>query len=545
MIAVSITKKFSSIAPFFYILLLLILGLFAFHKTFSLAIFGDEWVVLWNVKNSLVITGRWDSYIDQFIGPGYRLGALMMYFLTESFGTDGKAVYIFSFITRFLAASSLFYFLKRRQCSYPVSFVGAIFFLISPIGIQATDWVKNSVSYISIIFFLFCIDSIYNLRSWKNVLVFSLTFFISIYVNPVRGHGIILTATILLVFQYFFNKTVHKKRIIFSLLCSFVLDFILYKMFFQAGINIPPHPIEKILGAVGATLLPQINYYYVGLLTGTLLLWKRYLFTKRYLFFTLVFHLVVFSTLFGSFFQISSERMFTILGVYFILFMISTFIIELSSHKISEALNTSLSFLLSASFVIAPILVGTLVIDPTHRYFIYSSLSLPLIVAFSLSQNFALKLKEKSISVCITLLLFVVFFQSLKSEVNKMYIGHNQNTDKILWQQLASYFDNYDFKNHTPVVFIDTNNGAVVHDTVTFGFGFHMGYMYKIWVSNINEKERRLPIAVDSLADFNSLLTDGKANQKYIGKGYNLIFPKEDGFYFKIDGLKVSRIKDY
>ena len=123
MIAVSITKKFSSIAPFFYILLLLILGLFAFHKTFSLAIFGDEWVVLWNVKNSLVITGRWDSYIDQFIGPGYRLGALMMYFLTESFGTDGKAVYIFSFITRFLAASSLFYFLKRRQCSYPVSFV--------------------------------------------------------------------------------------------------------------------------------------------------------------------------------------------------------------------------------------------------------------------------------------------------------------------------------------------------------------------------------------------------------------------------------------
>lgn len=519
-----------------YIFLLLILGVFAFSKTFHFSLFGDEWYVLWMVKNSVVTTGQWDLNINQTIGLGYKMGALIVYLLTEYFGYDGKAVYIFSFITRFLAALTLFYFLRRRECSNKAAFIGSLLFLITPIGLQATDWAKNFTSYISIIFFLLCINSIYTLKSWKNILFFFLSFSVSIYINPIRAPGIILTTTSLLIFQYIFNKNVFRKGIIFSLFCSLVVGFILLKMNSFSGFTLVQQPIEKLFGSIGAALIPQPSNYYLCLLTATLLLWKRYMLNKRYLLLTLAFHIPVIIIFFNSL-RISNDIKFAVVGVYFTIFMISTFIIELANKRTSEALKIGLAFMLIIFFLIAPLLAGTLVIDSTHRYFIYSALSLPIIVAFSL--------KEKSFSFYIAILLLVMFYLSLKSEINEIYLRHNQDTAKIIWQQITPYFDNYDFKNHRALVFIDTNNGAIVHDTVTFGFGYHMGYIYKIWVSDINELYNRLPVVVDSLTDFTSLITDGKVAKKYLGKDADFVFPKAESFYFRIDGLKVSRIKDY
>lgn len=548
----SITKLFTLFPSTVYILLLLIFGIFGFSKTFHLSLFGDEWQVLWLVKNSVATNGQWDLHINQTIGQGYRVGALMMYLLTEYFGYDGKAVYTFSFITRFFATLTLFYFLRRRECSYLAAFLGTLFFLITPIGLQATEWAKNFVSYISIIFFLLCIDSIYNLKSWRSILFFLLTFSISIYINTIRSPGILLTTTFLLIFHFFFNRSVNKKNIIFSLLCSVTIGFLFSKMLVFGGVNIGH--IETFLGSIGAALLPQLSLSYLILLISTLLFWKRYLLSKKYLLFTLGLHTLIVPILFGPFFQISNDKMMTILGIYFTLFMISTFIIELFNKQISEALNTSLPFLLIIFFLIAPWLVGTLVVGPTHRYMIYSALSLPIIVAFSLHQNISQGSKEKlfsffkfrSISICITLLFLLMFYLSLKSEINQMYSFHNQDTAKTIWQQITPYFDNYDFKNRRAVVFFNSNIGAIEHDVVTFGFGFHMGYIYKIWVYDINEMWNRLPIVVDSLADFTSMITDGKMSRKYLGENSKpFIFPKEDAFYFKIDNLKVTRVKDF
>ena len=551
-------KKINLLPSFIYILLLLILGVFVFNKTFHLALFGDEWQVLWIIKNSVITNGQWDSQISHAVSPGDRIAALIMYLLTEFFGHDGKAVYIFSFITRFLATLTLFYFLRKRNCSYLAAFLGALFFLITPIGLQATEWAKNFASYISISFFLLCIDSIYSLKSWRSILFFLLTFSISIYVNPIRGHGIILTTTFLLILQYFFNSSINKKNIIFSLFCSLLIVFIFSKMsvfseltfgqqliyaskqFFNNNLS-----IEILLGSIGAAILPQPSYYYISLLIATLLLWKRYLLSKRYLLFTLSLHTLIIPILFGPFLNLSNDKLFAILGIYFTLFMTYVFIIELSNKKIPEALNTALLYLLIICFLIAPLLVGTLTTGPTHRYLIYSALSLPIIVAFSLNQNMFLKLRP--ISFCITSLFLLMFYLSVKSEINGMYNFHNQDTAKIIWQQISSYFNNYDFKKRWAVAFFDSNNnGAIVHDSVTFGFIFHMGYMYKIWEPDINKIYNRLPIAVDSLNDFTSMITDGKAVKKYVGENAEpYIFPKEDTFYFKIDGLKVTRIIDY
>lgn len=542
----SITKLFTSFSPFiYYALSLFIVGIFVFNKTFHLSLFGDEWQMLWIVKNSVATTGQWDFNINQVKWGGYQFGALIMYLLTEYFGYDGKAVYIFSFITRFFAALTLFYFLRKRDCSNIVAFLGALFFLITPIGLQATDWAKNFTSYISIIFFLLCINYIYNLKSWKIILFFLLTFSISIYVNPIRSPGIILTTTFLLIFQYFFNKSVNKKNIIYSLFCSFAIFFLVLKMSVSDGFTIGQ--IETLLGSIGAALLPKPSLYYLILLVAILLLWKRYLLSKKYLLFTFGLHTLIVPIVFGPFLNIPNDKLFAILGIYFTLFMIYVFVIELLNKKTSEALNTALPFLLIVCFLIAPWLVGTLTIDPTHRYMIYSALALPIIVAFSLNQNtFIFKLN--SIRFYVTLLFLIMFYLSLKSEIDKLYFQHNQDTARIIWQQITPYFDNYDFKNRRAVVFFDTNNGAIVHDVVTFGFGFHMGYIYKIWVDNVNNinEYEKLPVVVDSLTDFNSMITDGKALKKYVGENSkHFIFPKEDSFYFRIDNLKVTRVEDF
>lgn len=543
-------KPFTLFSPFiYYALFLFIVGIFVFYKTFHLSLIGDEWQVLWFVKNSVVTNGQWDLHINRTIGLGYKMGALIMYLLTEYFGYDGKAVYIFSFITRFFAALTLFYFLRKRDCSNIVAFLGALFFLITPIGLQATDWAKNFTSYISIIFFLLCINCIYNLKSWKTVIFFLLTFSISIYVNPIRSHGIILTTTFLLTLQYFFNRSVNKKNIIFSLFCSLAIFFLLLKMLFLGAITIGQ--IEALFGSIGAALLPQPRFFYLILLVATLLLWKRYLLSKKYLLFSLALHTLIVPIFLGPSLQFSNDKMRTILGIYFTLFMISAFIIELFNKKISEALNTALPFLLIICFLIAPWLVGTPILDPIHRYLIYPALALPIIVAFSLNQTTLKESKNRlflffkinSISFYITLLFILMFYLSLKSEINTLYFQHNQDTTRIIWQQITPYFNNHDFKNHGAVVFIDTNIGAIVHDTVTFGFGFHMGYIYKIWVDNVDgiNEYKKLPVAVDSLTDFTSLITDGKAAKKYLGEDKPFIFPKEAAFYFKIDGLKVSK----
>lgn len=555
------------IRKFFYPLVLLIIGILAFNKTFNLSLMGDEWQMMWVVKGSVETTGQWDYAMKLFNWQGYQFGALLMYLLTQYFGYDGKAVYIFSFITRFLAALTLLYFLRKRGCSNKAAFLGSLFFLITPIGLQATDWVKNFTSYISIIFFLLCIDFLYALKSWRNIFFFLISFSISIYVNPIRSPGIILTTTFLLIFQYLFNKTANKKNIIFLLFLSITIIFLFSKMLIFGGVSAGQQftlalkqfsssslPIKNLFGSIGAALLPRISYYFLGLLIATLLLWKKYLLSKKFLLLTLGLHMLIVPILFGPSLHISNENMFVILGIYFTLFTISIFLIELFNKKIPEALNTSLPFLLVIFFLIAPLSTGTLGIEPTHRYMIYSALGLPIIVAFSLNQNILAESKKmlflffnlSSISFFITLFFLLMIYLSLSAEIKKLYIHHNQDTARILWQQITPYFDNYDFKNHRAVVFFDTTNGGDVHDTITFGFIFHMGYIYKIWVFDNTETYVRLPIAVDSLGDFNSMITDGRVLKKYIGQNSKpFIFPKEDAFYFKVDNLKITRIKDF
>lgn len=554
-------KRIIILPSVYYILLIFIIGLFVFNKTFNLSLFGDEWQMIWVVKGSFETTGRWDYGIKQFNWQGYQFGALIMHLLTESFGYDGKAIYLFSFISRYFASLALFYFLLKRNLSNKIAFIGALCFMLSPVGLQTTDWAKNFTSYISIAFFILCINSIYNLRSLRSILIFLAAFSFSIYVNAIRAHGIIITVFFLLLFQMLFNKFIKKRNILFLFIAAVIIILIFSKMMvFADSDNIRNYIIEKsvlvmtqifngnfqkiedLFILIGRGLLPDTSIIFISLLMLTILLWKNYLLSKKFLLPVLIFN-ITFLFLVFRYSPVSKDLTTMIVGVYFSLFIVTAFLIELFSKKPIDAMNSSVPFLLSISFIIISWIFGnTDVTESTHRYLIYPALSIPIIVAFSLNSIFSdivenklfFPLRLRVFSSYVPLFLLFMLFSSLRSEINSMYIRHNQETNKVLWQQITSQFDNLDLKNRRIIVFFTSDNEPVLHDSVLFGFNYRLGLIYGIW------EEDKLPVAVDSPKDLKSLVSDGKASYKYIQKEY--IFPKENAFYFKVENNKVVRV---
>lgn len=556
-----VKKGFSLFPQIVYCFLLLFIGLSVFNKTFHLSLMGDEWQMIWVVKGSLATTGHWDSGIKVFHWEGYQIGALLMHLLTNFFGYDGSAVYIFSFVTRYFVAVALFYFLIRRNHSNKIAFFGALLFMLSPIGLQTTDWAKNFTSYISITFFLLCIDSIYNLRSLRNILIFLVTFSLSIYVNTIRAHGIIITVVSLLIFQILFNKSVNKRNVQLLLISSVGIIFLFSRMMlfgdtnkFQAVfiprlsllstqiLNGNLQRIEDLFVLAGKGLLPEPSIIYMSLLVVILLFWKRYLFYKKYLPFTLVVHFILFFFFF-KFLPISKDIGTEILGIYFTLFVATTFLIELFNKRITEAINTIIPLLLNISFIIIPWIFGnTDITESTHRYLIYSALSVPIIIAYTLNRNNLGKLKRilatpfklSSLIFYTTIVFLLMFFFSIRSEINNLYMRHNQNTTQVIWQQITPFFNSFDFNHRRPIILIEAENEGILHDSVLFGIDYKLGFKYKIW------EENKLPIPLDVPDTLKSFLTDGKAAKRYTGK--EIVFPKEDAFYFRIEGMKVIRI---
>jgi hypothetical protein len=541
------------------LLILAIIGLVVFWKTFQLEIFGDEWEGIWWTTSTLQRTGHFNDRIDY---KPYETAAILLNLVSgaSSLNYNSTSVYLFSYFMRLLAVFSLYYFLLRRGLPVSVSFIGALLFLITPIGIQATDWAKNFTSYISIGFMLLCLNSILNLKFKRGVISFLITFSLAVYINPIRAHGVILLVISTLIYQLIFNKVINKKNILWSLVGSLVIIFIFTRMLifwdktqFQSSIieklglifsqtlNGDLTRVGDLFILMGRGLIPYPNLLYIFLLMMVLLLWKNYLFKKKYLLINLILNsvfFIVFLSLFSS-----PEGLTLFVGLYFSTFIITAFLIELFNKKIPEAFITILSLFLNLFFVLVPWILGyTDITESTHRYLIYSSLSIPIIAVFSLSQNhfkdlkktFFIPLKLSSISFFVTVLFLIMFFLSLKSEINKMYRNHNQETAKVIWQQIIPHFNNIDFKNHTPIILFDSDNAAMLHGTVLFGMGYHMGYIYKIWDYD------KLPIPLDNLETLKSMLTDGKASKRYTGK--EIVFPKEDAFYFHIKDDKVTRI---
>ena len=104
----SLSKFFFKFYPLF---ILLVIGLVLFWPTFHLSIFGDEWQALWYVRSSLALANRFNIYNGY--GP-YAVAAVVVNFVSQIFNDSSRAVYVLSFISRYLAAVSIYFFFKSH-----------------------------------------------------------------------------------------------------------------------------------------------------------------------------------------------------------------------------------------------------------------------------------------------------------------------------------------------------------------------------------------------------------------------------------------------
>src|SRR4029078_10147628 len=145
------------------LLLIIIIAFIVFFPSFSMALFGDDWLAFYRYRYHYGIwsTGFLHS-INYFFSP-YGMQDFWMGTLERFFGLSSTAYYVTSLVMRLLAASGLYFVMKRFTNSLLSAFLGALFFPISSIGLDATNWVFNMPSYFAILamtfFFYFFVIS--------------------------------------------------------------------------------------------------------------------------------------------------------------------------------------------------------------------------------------------------------------------------------------------------------------------------------------------------------------------------------------------------
>lgn len=182
---------------FLYIFLVLLLSFFAFLSvriSFSLAQGGDDWGIHYLIWQIFDLAGD-ASYFNPFT---YFCTYCPHYFflsiISRVFGYEHFYYFLANFIARVIAGLSLFFLVKHITKESLIAALASIFFVITYLGIEATDWAfnYNYILGIGVMSFLF-------IRYWiaketgkiKNTFIAGLLVAASAIIAPARMHGLI------------------------------------------------------------------------------------------------------------------------------------------------------------------------------------------------------------------------------------------------------------------------------------------------------------------------------------------------------------------
>lgn len=171
-----------------------ILATLTFLPSFSLGLYGDDWMSLYRSNN---IPPQYMDYGDfaylHYFFDNYGAQEFIMNSIFHFVGTNGFYFFLISFFLRLFAALTLiplvFIFTKDKLAS----FSSAIFFVVTAIGIESTSWVFNMPSYLSLgCFNLFWVSYIKAKEESFKYLLPAFFFFIFTYsFAPIRMTGFV------------------------------------------------------------------------------------------------------------------------------------------------------------------------------------------------------------------------------------------------------------------------------------------------------------------------------------------------------------------
>lgn len=551
-----------------------LISLFVFYPSFNLALFGDDWLAFFRYAQHLgpESPGAW-NHLTYYLTP-YGPQDILMGLMQKIFGYQATPYFILSFIFRMIAAVSfyplVFYLTKSRLASL----FAVLFFSVTTIGLDTTNWVFNMPSYITVSLFNLFLYFFLKARDHKGILlilVSGLLYYLAYITTPIRMHGSLLFIFLLEAFWVIQKRSLNITKTAASRLSIILVVFLIVRF---AGQSQGPsqEPMERFM--IGLTqdihLLSQGRFDFImypivmfgsmlvpdfigpqGQINALRQLLPLFIFTG------LIFSIIAFFVIknVGSFsskffinlllalglwivlvtliykgnrnFFNNTNQIFSLLIGGYALILIGLLIIKFFKERsIAPALFLGASWSI-ISFFFAWWWVPTSIFPTIYRYLIVSAMGVSILLAVIVGLG---KSRQQRI------FLFGLFCSLIITHIiaTRLYLTqllnfHSQEISDKIWSAFPRIEEMG--KTRQPLIFYfegDDTNGTILHNVITFGFPPHMALLY-----NIREEDGGIPIPMSDPKELISAITDGKAAKAY---GY----PEESIPVDRIYGFKLQ-----
>lgn len=563
---------------FLSLAIVIIVGIVAFTPSLKLSFVGDDWLAFYRFRYHL---GDWSNhqfnYLTYFLTP-YGAQDMAMGLLQKVFGYYSQAYFAVSFILRLGVAFTLYWFLSKFTLNKLARLFAASFFIVTTIGLDATNWVFNMPSYLSLILFLFFTYSFMRSQlrnSYKYALICVPLYYLAFVFAPIRMHGLPMIALALDVLLILKRRNLRTLKLVVIRQILLIATLLFIKNTGQSmgldaleklseGVRFMIQAIQKgnltflltpfiIVGRffIPETIWPLVRSHFPNPIIRHIAPFALLFFSPLILFFkqlesqvfkTNKYTLFLVSALLGctaviSFFAKTNPSTIitpeiigpALMGGYFLVFSV-ILILRYSKEEVSHILyfSTVWTFI---SFLYPYFWSPYAYLRTTHRYLIVSA------VGFSLFWGVLASLARGRKLQFLIIFVFVIFLSIHISSTNLYFsnlvsVRGTEISNKI-WQLLPKIEGLGSGKE--PMVFYFEGDSAIIYHAITFGFPPHMALLY-----NINEREAKLPVPLSSWEDVITTVTTGKNMPAY---GYPVKPISINNIYaFRITSNEVKNI---
>lgn len=528
----------------------ILLSIFTFKDSLSLALSGDDWLLhytIWIVFDVQKSQNYFNpmTYVCTYC-PHYLFLSLIKYF----WGISPFHHYLISLLVRIGIALSLFLLTKKLTKQVFPAALAALFFSVNYIGIQTTDWVFNFTHYMGVMavaIFLLLYFKARSSGSLKHLLFISLAFAAALIISPPRMHGLFPLVLVIEIGSLIIEgKKYNFKKAILRILVILVT----YKIVFgNPGYGTTEYNLAQVFKGLelAKTMLSNGNFAFlfnpissIGNFVIPDLLWQKFSLTNVW---SLLPVAIFFSTLSSCILYLARIKKTSILIyimsllIYFLLIAV-TRRLNINFYSIQQtgyALIGGYSVLLSLWLLVGlrkskpllsyAILVGIgwmftfnlfpwliapyQIMESGFRYSVQQSAGLSLWMATIFTIAYY-GLKEKKLYKFEGVLyLFILIFILMHISFSQQYLSfvklnRNVDLDNRLWSKI--FQDIPEISQDTPsIFFLSYDNYQIAEGDLRFGFSSRTALHYSI----TNQKAN--PFMIYEYDKLLSMVTDGEA----------------------------------
>lgn len=563
---------------FLFIFSILLISLFTLYPSFNLALFGDDWLVLYRYTTNLgSISAGFSKHLNEYLSA-YGPTIVFMGILEQLYAYNSTLYYITSYLLRLFAAFSLFpitFYLTRNKLS---AFFAVLFFSVAATGFDTTNWVFNMPSYLAIgLLSLFLYFYLKSKEEGRIIFLMPaiILFYLAYITSSIRMHG---TLPLIILLEVFWN--IREKNLLFArkslVRLTLVVVTFLFIRFTGDSIGQPTEATERFregmntiklflsqgrydflvypLTSFGSIFIPDTTLPFQGQVLSTknliinivLPILLIFIIVSRFLiklthdlkkgFFAFLFALTIGWTIIAilifrgniSTFSSATYNSLLLIGGYIFILGLMFIIKNYKQKSTSTLLALPFAWIL-LSYLYAWWWKPASLYLTTHRYLIVGGAAAAVFLAslISLGKN---KRNQLVIFMMFVPLLIMHIYSTRKYEHQLVFSGHGQETFNKIWASIP-YMPEISKKEKVSIFYFegDGTNGSILHDSITFGFSPRMALLYNITESS------KAPLAMDPWEDVVSAVKDGKSFMKHFGEATEPI-PVDNVYVFKLEG---------